>query len=195
MVRLLLFAGAALNLVSVIPYLLDVIKGKTKPRVVSWLIWGTLGLIAGAAAVAGGAIASAILSFTSVAAVMTVVVLGYKNSDKKFGKLDIFSLIGAGVGLLLWWLFNAPIVALFATVTIDIVGTLPTMWHAWQKPYEETVSAFFMGFLSATFLLIAALSVHSIEAVLVPLYIASSNAVITTIIISRRSVMQPVIES
>ena len=65
MENILLTLSAVIMIVAVVPYLIDVVRQKTKPRVVTWFIWTVLMLIAGFAAVDAGATASAVISFTS----------------------------------------------------------------------------------------------------------------------------------
>ncbi len=51
--------------------------------------------------------------------------------------LDRSCLAGAGAGLLLWWLFDSPVVALVTTLGVDFLGALPTIRKAWLAPHTE----------------------------------------------------------
>lgn len=185
MQNLLLTISATLMLVAVVPYLIDVVRKKTKPRIVTWTIWTVLMAIAGFAALDAGATASAVVSFTSAFTTSLVVILGYKNSDKTFTKLDIFSFSGALVGLGLWWAFNSPLIAIVMSVLVDLIGAIPTVWHAYKKPQEETASSYVLYSLSAMVALFA-IPEFSIAAVLVPVYLMIIDGSIAVIIIFRK---------
>jgi hypothetical protein len=185
--NLLLILSAGLMLGAVVPYLVDVVRKKTKPRIVTWFIWTVLMAIAGIASLNAGATASAVLSFASALSTGLVVIFGYKNSDKAFGKLDVFSFSGALMGLGLWWAFNSPLIAIAMSVLVDLVGAVPTLWHAYKKPQEETPSAFVMYFFSALLALLA-IQDFSITAALVPLYLMTIDGSIAAIILIRKRI-------
>lgn len=185
MQQILLSLSAIVMIAAVVPYLRDVVRNKTKPRIVTWFVWTVLMLIAGFAALDAGAIASAVISFTSAFTTSLVVILGYKNSDKTFSKLDIFSFVGAIFGLGLWWLFNSPLLAIIMSVVVDLIGAIPTVWHAYKRPQEETASSYALYALSSMIALFA-ITEFSVTTVLVPLYILLIDGCIALIIIVQK---------
>lgn len=186
---ILLTLSAIVMIAAVVPYLMDIVRGKTKPRVVTWFIWTILMLIAGFAAINAGATASAVVSFSSAFATSLVVIVGYKNSDKTFNKLDIVSFIGALAGLGLWWMFNSPLIAIVMSVVVDLVGAVPTLWHAYKKPQEETALSFALYFISAALALIAIES-YSVTTTLVPLYLLLIDGGLAILIIVRKQAVE-----
>jgi len=185
MQQILLISSAILMNVAAIPYLIDVVHKKTKPRIVTWTIWTILMAIAGFAALDSGAVPAAVLSFASAVSTSLVVILGYKNSDKTYTKLDIFSFIGAISGLVLWWAFNSPLIAIVMSVVIDFIGAIPTIWHSYKKPQEETASFFILCFFSALLALLAVEN-FSVAATLVPIYLMIIDGFIGVLIIIRK---------
>lgn len=185
MANILLTLSAIVMIAAVVPYLIDVVRGKTKPRVVTWFIWTLLMLIAGFAALNDGANASAVVSFSSAFATSLVVIIGFKTSDKQFNKLDALSFVGALLGLGLWWLFNSPLLAIAMSVIVDFIGALPTLWHAYKKPQEETALSFIMYCISAA-LALAAMQTYTLTGVLVPLYLLLIDGAIAVIIIVQK---------
>lgn len=192
--QVLLILSAIVMIAAVVPYLIDVVRQKTKPRIVTWLIWTVLMAIAGFAALDSGATATAVVSFSSAFSTSLVVIIGYKKSDKSFAKLDIFSFAGAIAGLLLWWAFDSPLLAIVMSVVIDLVGAIPTVVHAYKKPQEETASSFIMYFISATLAFMAMDSI-SIATSLVPLYLMVIDGGIAVIIITRKRRKRVIIHS
>lgn len=169
---------------SILPYISDVLKKKTKPRIVSWLTWSLLTAIASAASFSDKQYASAILTLIAAIETMTVVVLGYKHGDRKFNRLDVFCLRGVFVGLGLWAIFRSPAVAIIAILAIDFVGTIPTIKHSWQSPHEETTITYILGLFASIFTLLAAKELK-ITAVAFPLYLVLADLTIVVILLTR----------
>lgn len=167
------------------PYALDVLKGVTKPRIVSWLTWSLLTVIGCAASFAAHQFASAILLAFASAETSSIVVLGLRKGDHHFERFDVICQTAAIIGLVLWLVFDSPTIAIVATVAIDLVGALPTLKHIWQKPHEETWLTFALAGIGAA-CTIAAANGWKITAVAYPMYITLINAVFVTIIFVRR---------
>jgi len=184
MKTVLIVLSCVFTFASALPYIRDIIKGKTKPRVVSWFTWSLLTGIAAVATFADHQYAAAVLLLFATFETAAITLLGLRHGDRKFERFDIFCQVGAIVGLILWLVFDSPAVAVVATVAIDFVGALPTFKHQWQKPYEETWSAFFLAALGAI-CTVAATTKWSVTAVVYPLYIVVANVVGCTIILMR----------
>lgn len=188
----LITLSSVLTLVSAIPYVVAIVKGKTKPRIVSWLTWSLLTGIACAASFADKQYPSAILMFFATLETLTVVALGLRKGDHKFERFDVVCQASAIVGLVLWLFFNSPTIAVVASLAIDLVGALPTLKHSWQKPGEETALTFFLAGIGG---LCTVLVVESwkITAIAYPMYIAFVNLLTVAIILGRnRKLLQGV---
>jgi membrane-associated HD superfamily phosphohydrolase len=181
--------SSILLIVNVLPYLRDVYRRKTKPRVVSWLNWSLLTVIACAASFSDHQYASAILALIASLETLSVVILGLKYGDRHITPFDIACQIGAVIGLILWLIFNSPSVAIIASLTIDFIVGLPTLKHAWGKPHEETAITFFMSSLAAVFTLLA-VSSNKITAIALPIYLILANLLIFVIIVGRERAMK-----
>jgi hypothetical protein len=184
----LVIVSTILTILCTLPYIIDVIKLKTKPRIVSWFTWSLLSAIAGAASLSDHQYPAAILSFSATIETMVVVLLGLKYGEREFNRFDIVCQVAAIVGLVLWLVFNSPAIAVLASVAIDLIGTLPTIKHAWEKPSEETWITFAVAGIAATFTLMAASSTK-ITAIVNPIYLILINFVITGVLLSRHKVM------
>lgn len=186
MQNILVVIGALFLLISAVPYLKDVIAGKTRPRIVSWLTWSLLGAIATVAAFAEGHYPSAALTLAATIETSLIVIFGWRYGDRRFERFDIWCQVAAVAGLGLWYLFQSPLIGLTAALVIDIVAALPTLRHAWLKPNEETAKAYFLG-ASAAVCTLAALSSMAIMGMLYPLYLLLLNCLIGSILLARRS--------
>src|ERR1043165_1056627 len=99
--------GVAVATAGNIPYVLETIAGKTKPRVVTWATWALLTALASAAAFSDGQTAAGIFALLGTIATGTTAIAGWHYGDKSFNSLDIACAVGVVVGLILWLLFNS----------------------------------------------------------------------------------------
>lgn len=179
--------GALLILASGIPYIIDVIKRKTRPNIVSWFTWTLLITIGGFAALDAGEVPTAILTFADAAQVALILVLGLIYGYAKLSWFDATCQAGAIVGLVLWLVFNSPTVAIVATIAIDLIAALPTYRHSWLRPNEETWQTFFVSGVGAT-VGIFSLAAFSIDSLAYPLYLMLLGLTLSgTIIVRRRA--------
>ncbi len=182
----LVIAGV-LTVISALPYIIDILKNKTKPNPVSWLTWTILGVVGAYAAYSAGEVNTAIFSLTTSAETLIIVILGYFKSKFKYEKFDIYCQVGALSGLLLWWIFDSPLLAIFAVIIIDFIGALPTLRHCLKKPFEETWQAFAIASIGGFF---AILSLHqyNLASFSYPIYIFLINIVYVLFIIRGRKI-------
>jgi hypothetical protein len=183
--QVLIILAGIVSVLSVVPYFIDVVRRKTKPRIVTWFVWSVLTAIATAAAFADHAYASAVLTLAGSIATASIVVVGLRYGDRHFEKIDIFCLVGAVAGLVLWLVFGSPEIAIIATVAVDFIGSVPTLWHSWKAPSEETASTFFLSSFAA-FLSLLAVERVSVTNLTFPLYLFLMNSVIGLLITVRQ---------
>lgn len=184
---LLLLLSALITIGGVVPYILDILKGKTKPNIVSWITWTLLTGLATAALIAAHEYRAAFFTGAAVIETASVVILGLRHGYVKYTQFDVICQIAAVVGLILWQIFNTPFIAVFAAVTIDLIGALPTFRHSWQKPFEETWTTYAWSGIGALVALFALVS-YNWTSLSYPVYIVLVNILITTTILIARKV-------
>lgn len=180
----LIILSGIITITAAIPYIIEIVRGKAKPRIVSWFTWSLITAIASAASFADHQYPAAILSLCAAIETMIVVVLGLKHGDRKFEMIDIICQLGALVGVVLWLVFDSPAIAVIATVAIDLVGCIPTLIHAWRRPYEETWLTFLLSAVGGGLTLLVAGS-WKVTAIAYPIYIFLINLVIAAFILIR----------
>jgi hypothetical protein len=130
-------AAGALAAVAFIPYVISILRSKTKPSRVSWSIWLFVGVIIFVSYRSVGATTTTWVTISYVLGPLIVVMLAIPYGVGGWGKLDIFCLSGAILGALLWWIYDSPIIALTMNVLMDFCGFLPTIQKSWNKPEQE----------------------------------------------------------
>jgi len=167
-----------------IPYIFDIIARRTKPNIVTWFTWTLLTAVATAAAFSAHQPRSAVLTMATSFGTFLVVVLGLKYGIAKFSLFDGLCQAGVIVGLVLWFIFNSPLIAIVASVVIDFIGLLPTLRHSWIKPGEETWETFGIAFLAAL-LTVISIRTFSITGILFPAYLVFADGALAVIIFFR----------
>lgn len=180
--------SAVLAVGAAVPYIVDILRSNTaKPRVVTWFIWTVLTGIGCIASIADGQIPSAVLTGVMTLQTGTIcVLLLLKGASRTLETFDRWCLAGAMVGLLLWPIFNSPTVTIVAMITIDLIGALPTLKHAWQKPHEEKGITFLLTGI-AGFIALCVAGSWEVSAVAYPAYLLLLYATLTGFIAIRRS--------
>jgi len=173
--------AAIIMLLSTIPYIVDIVKGKTKPNIVTWFVWSVLIGIGAAALFAENQVPAALLLLGDGIATFAVVLFGLKHGKAKLDAFDAGCFIGAIVGLILWLIFDSPMIAVVATIVIDLIGTMPTIRHSWFHPEEETVITFALGVIATTLTLIS-LPSYEFAAWIYPAYLLLSNGLLVVTI-------------
>ncbi|MDP4000231.1 MAG: hypothetical protein Q8Q11_02255 [bacterium] len=181
---LFLIAAAIITVASVIPYARDILKGTTKPNIVSWLTWTILTAVATIAEFAAHEYTAALFTSSAVLETGLIVLLGLRYGYAQYSRFDAICQIGALSGFLLWWLFDSPALAVIAAVAIDFIGALPTVRHSWLKPGEETWSLYAMACIGGV-LAIFALSSYNWTSLTYAVYIVFINFLIASVLILR----------
>lgn len=159
------------------------LRGSTRPNVVSWGLWLLIQSIFAAAQWSSGASLSIVLPIVEVFTVGLVVLLGLVGYGyKKYGPLDIACLLLAFGAIALWQITNDPMVALWMSVAADFVAAVPTLYKSYTDPESETISTYFLVVLSA----IAAgfsTTIINIPNLLWPIYIFSVNGAVVALVL------------
>lgn len=180
-------AAGILAVLAITPYIRDIIKGKTKPNVVSWFTWTLLLVIATSAAFAAHQPRSAFLTLGDLIGTGTTLLLGLKYGIAKFSWFDGACQVAAIVGLILWLAFNSPAIAIIASIVVDLIAAMPTLRHSWLHSEEETWETFAV-LVVASALTIISLSTFSVISLSFALYLLTINFAIASTVIYRRRV-------
>ncbi len=176
-----------LAIVAIAPYISGIIKGKTKPNVVSWFTWTLLLVIATSAAFAAHQPRSAFLTLGDTIGTGLTLILGLKYGVAKFSWFDGMCQAAAILGLILWLTFNSPAIAIISSIIIDFIAAMPTLRHSWLHPDEETWQTFAVLVLAST-LTIISLSIFAVTSLAFPLYLLLINAVIALTVLYRHRI-------
>ena len=194
MATFLMVCGVIVAGVGAVPYIMAVLRGTARPRLVSWAVWAVLAAVLAASSYADGQVASALLSLQAFVACSTVVVLGWKYGGQvKVGQLDVICLVGAALGILSLVMFKNPQAALITALAVDAVAFIPTFVHAWTNPDEESMACYALAAAGAVLATCASVMAGAAFAgLLYPLYSMVFNGVMVLLLVMGRwSIAQP----
>lgn len=165
-----------------IPYIITTIKGTTRPNIATWSTWMILSIVVTASSFAAGAFNTLWVPLCGVIGQGTIAFLAIKRGKGNWSKFDMICLFGVGLGLVFWWHFNSPIIALSMTLAVDLIGVLPTFKKSYQEPESENLLTWMLYLFSSIFLI---LSVESWTWVLglFPIYLFTVNFIIVVLLL------------
>lgn len=172
-------------LLGYLPYIVTTLQGKNKPNRATWWVWGTLGIVQIISYYYSDQKTDSamwVLAAYTICQIVTAL-LSLKFGEGGWGKLDRMCLIGVGISLLLWLLFNSPLISLLFTLVIDGLGAIPTVAKSYQEPHNES------SFSWTVFLIANSLNLFAIEEwsprSAYPLYLFCLSATLSFLLIIR----------
>jgi hypothetical protein len=146
------FVGTLLSLIGLFNYSKSIIKGTTRPDLVSWILWMLAPLTAAFFQLKAGAGFSAVPTF--VAGFGPVIVLTVAALKKNgFWKITSFDIVCGSLALvaLIFYIktHNLNISIIFAILS-DALAFIPTLKKSWTNPESESVHGYVWCVLSNT---------------------------------------------
>jgi hypothetical protein len=174
-------ASGIVLLLANIPYIISIRRGDTRPNLVTWGVWTTIGLILLGSYQAIGATHTRWLLIAQVVSQFAITVLAFKYSRGKWQRIDGICLAGAGVSLVLWWFSGNPLVALLINTAMDLLGAIPTINKIYRDPTSEDLGFWMISFLAAVLNLLA-IENFSLSFTVFPGYLLILHIVVLTLL-------------
>lgn len=144
--------GAVIGSIGGFYYLYETIIGNTKPNRVTWLLWGLFPMITFVAQRAQGVEGLSWATFAAGFTPFLIVLASFLNRRAywRTRPRDYFLLIGALLGMVLWFVTSDPNYAILFSIVADLLAGLPTLIKAYRHPETEswiayTISTFGFG--------------------------------------------------
>jgi hypothetical protein len=181
--------SSALTAAAALPYIIDIVRGRARPRIASWSIWAVVQAIGAVSAFSAWQLPAACYTLFCAAGCAAVVFLGWRHGSREFGRLDAVcvTLAAEGVALLAvatWVPRLIPMSwAVAVSVATDFLAYLPTFRHAWLRPGEEPWIPYAM-FGAAAGLVLAVADFRVMTAVIYPTYLFAADAAMVIMILA-----------
>lgn len=181
-----------LTFIGYVPYIKDIIAGKTKPHIYSWISWGLVGAIVFALQVSNNAGAGAFVTLAAELACALVIFLTIKykvsskitNTDKAFISLALMAL-----GF--WLIAKQPIVSVILLTITDLLAFAPTVRKSWISPHSETLSFYFLNILRFGLATIA-LNSYTAVTMLYPITWFMANTLFVFMLVFKRKAIEKI---
>lgn len=174
-----------LTFVGYIPYVKDILKGKTHPHVYSWFLWGLITIIVFALQISDHAGPGAFVTLTAGILCLVVLLLGIKFGKKDITVLDTGLLVLTLIAIFVWLFAKRPILSVILVTLADLLAFMPTIRKSWNKPDTETLIHYQINTFRFV-LAIFALTHYSIITALYPVTWLFANGLFSVYLIVRR---------
>jgi hypothetical protein len=160
-----------ISLLGYLPYVLSILKGRTKPNRATWIIWTVIGMLLVASYYFTGDIKAIWVPLAFFVGPFIVMILSFFYGQSNWSILDISCLIAAALSLIAWVITGDPLVALLINVFIDFLGAIPTLHKTFLNPETEDLKAWVLFFIGSA-INIAAIITWDIT-IIYPLYLVA----------------------
>ena len=175
---------------SIVPYIISILRNKTKPHAFSWLIWGISTLtIYFAQALSGAGAGSWSIGVSGVITIGVAILAYYKKSDDSITKTDWICLIFALLAIPFWYITSSALYAVLILTAIDLAGYWPTLRKSYHKPFEENITLFSIMTVR-NLVSILALETYSVTNILFQSATMVANFIVIALVLLRRSSMK-----
>jgi hypothetical protein len=131
-------------------YALAVARGRARPNIVTWFLWGLTPMIAVAAQLGDGTGPAVAVTFVLGLGPLVVSVVAF-FTDRSASRLTPFTLSCAAAsfaGIVFWQLTAMPALAIAFCILADLLATLPTLHKAYLAPESEYAPPYLLSVLA-----------------------------------------------
>lgn len=185
--------AVVLSMAGNVGYIVDTLRGRTRPNRITWTLWSLPPLIAFAAQVSKHVGGPAALTFACGLGALGVVGASFRSRRTAWKVMPVDLVCGALslLCLAVWALTGDPEIAIVLAILTDVFATLPTAIKAYRDPGSESTGAFLLFAMSG---LVTLLTVKqwSLANYGYPAYILVLGTVIVALIVlPRRRAARP----
>ena len=177
--------AAAIAVLQYVPYIRDIVKGKTKPHAFSWFVWGLPAGIVYFAQILQGAGAGSWATGVTVVLCVVIFVFSLFKGERDIKIVDWICLLISLIAVGLWIVVRDPLWSVILVTIADFAAIGPTIRKSLIKPYEETMSTYVLGTFKWIFS-IAALQLYVPITVIYPVAMVLTNALFMAMIMPIR---------
>lgn len=184
------FVAGIIALFAYIVYVISILKRKTKPNRVTWWIWAFMGLVLALSYKFSGANNTVWVPYVEFLGPFTIALLSVKYGEGSLeNKTDLWCLFGAVVSIILWIIFDNPVIALVTNLAIDSFAIIPTIKKSYLRPEGEDFWAWF-GTGMADTLNMFAVERFTFAILVYPVYMLVSDLIIILILLKKKDIIK-----
>jgi len=166
-----------LALLGYVPYIISILKNKTRPNRATWFIWSIVGGLLAFSYMSEGSVHAIWVPIGYFIGPLTVAALSIRYGYAQWSKVDTICLVTALISIIPWIFSKDATITLLINVFIDMAGALPTLVKTYHEPETEDLTAWAIFFLANTLELFAITAVDLSLAYPIYLFILASSMV------------------
>jgi hypothetical protein len=139
------------GLYATVPYVIAILKGKTKPHQFSWLIFVIMNGIVLFSQFFEGARESILITLTFFIGSLIIFLLSLKYGTRDTSKWDKLLLTFALLAIVIWMLTRSNEAAIWLTLVIDVIATSMIILKLRKKPKSEDPKAWIVATIAYVF--------------------------------------------
>jgi len=131
-------------------YIRDMLKGKTKPNLVSWFFWALAPLIGSYLQYKAGAGLSILPVFLMgfMPLVIFFIAVAKHNGYWKLSRFDVWCGVFSFLALVCWLVTKRADISIFFAILSDALAAIPTLVKSWKFPDTETAIGYAPGIIN-----------------------------------------------
>ncbi len=166
------------------PYVRSILKGPTRPNIVSWAGWCFLFAIASGAQFSKGASWSLVVPLFSTLSTAIIAFVAIREGYARLTRVDVVCLALGVSALVVWGFTHEPLTALVLIILADLFVTIPTIVKTYRVPETEPAGLWAL-YVFASGLAVVATTTFTIYNLLYPLYTVVGSSVIALLALRR----------
>lgn len=175
-----------LTFVLFFPYIRSILRGQTRPHVLSWVIWSLGTLVVFFAQLKGGAgLGAWPIGVSGLITCYVACISWARRSDLSITIFDWVCLVVSLLAIPAWIISDSPLWAVAILTAIDLVGFGPTVRKACSRPHEERIWFYLLAGVRNA-LVVLALEHYSLTTVLFPAAVGVACVLLAIFIAARR---------
>lgn len=152
--------AGCIALFQIIPYVVSILRGHTKPERTSYLIWLIVDVVGVLSYIYAGATTTIWTGIVFCLTALLIFILSLKYGVGGFSKFDIGCFLLALVGIGVWIVSKDAILALYFITLVNFIGYLPTIKKVYFLPKTENTLSWTLAALASTLNLFALTSLQ-----------------------------------
>jgi len=141
--------AAAIALFGAVPYVIDTLRGRTRPNRATWTVYAVVGSLAVISSYAAGGRWSLLVGVAYAIGPIGILLASIRHGEGGWSPLDRSCLGLAALGLIGWAVSGDPRVGVVLQTVADAAGTVPTWVKAWRDPAHENRRAWTLYAIAA----------------------------------------------
>ena len=182
MSSIFIIISSLLALISPLIYAWAIFKGEAKPHRTTRLVLLLITSLATASLLAQHNTVAIWLAGVSTLQSIFIFILSIKRGMGGWAKIDVFCLIIALSGIVLWQTTKEPTLALYASIAADFTGMIPALIKTYRYPQTE-IWAFYLLDVFAALFNIFAIKIWTVQQFSYPLYLVIINFAMVILVI------------